>query len=329
LRRRAFVHIGAPKTGSKSLQHFLSQNKAVLQRAGILYPGDGMWHDRIASALMGSDPRFIANAHAGLSDPVEIRALDDAFMAGATAEMRADQVQTVVLSYEGFFQPDARLARRLRRMLSDVAGEVTIVAYLRHPVPWAESSYSTRAILGFPGGTDILKDAVLPIRETLGVYVDAFGHDRIAVRCFDRRRLVGADVRTDFLDLIGLDRTRLPDLDFASIDRNVALSVPAIILAEAIREAMPRALGTSDFYRRFAACLGAIPGPQFRLNAEQREAVERAFGGQRAYLAAEFGLIFDSDPRPPAVEDDEYRREVERARAVAKLVRAALAGPPA
>jgi len=37
--KKLFLHIGFNKTGSTSLQHCLSQNSAILEAAGFLYPG--------------------------------------------------------------------------------------------------------------------------------------------------------------------------------------------------------------------------------------------------------------------------------------------------
>lgn len=48
-----FLHVGAPKTGTTTLQHVLRQNRRALARVGVSYPGTGADHFHAAQDLLG------------------------------------------------------------------------------------------------------------------------------------------------------------------------------------------------------------------------------------------------------------------------------------
>jgi len=60
--RRAFLHIGLPKTGTTYLQHVLWSNKAALAEAGVLLPGRHRRRHLLASLDVRGDPKLARRA---------------------------------------------------------------------------------------------------------------------------------------------------------------------------------------------------------------------------------------------------------------------------
>jgi hypothetical protein len=62
-RQRAYLHIGAPKTGTTYLQEILRRNRPALARAGVLYPGTQEAHYRASRDLRERTVRGHVDTH--------------------------------------------------------------------------------------------------------------------------------------------------------------------------------------------------------------------------------------------------------------------------
>ena len=109
MRKRLILHIGMHKTGSSSIQHFLSRNRLALAAAGVLYPRsvgpDGRRqpkHNAIFSAISHEIDHGAPHPVLGPSSEVI-----DA-MARRIAVSRA---KTAILSAEGFSGENPAFAR--------------------------------------------------------------------------------------------------------------------------------------------------------------------------------------------------------------------------
>ena len=108
--KRAILHVGAPRTGTSSLQKLLSDRREALAEAGVLYPEltprsadrPHLSHQHLGEALDGRRPR------------AERRELLDAL----DAELAATAADVVVVSYERLWL--AAPWRRLPRVLADL-----------------------------------------------------------------------------------------------------------------------------------------------------------------------------------------------------------------
>lgn len=133
---KLFLHIGLPKTGTTTIQHFLRINSAVLSRFGAIYPKAGRSyeaHHQIAMSLEGV-PR----------DWVESSDLD------TTLECLRSEVQQfgankVILSSEIFtFVKNPGLIRETFQ--KDF--ELFVLIFLRRQDDWIESCYRQDLIVG-------------------------------------------------------------------------------------------------------------------------------------------------------------------------------------
>ncbi len=108
--KRAVLHVGAPRTGTSSLQKLLADRRAALAEAGVLYPEltprsaarPHLSHQHLGEALDGRRP------------PAERRELLDAL----DAQLAATRADVAVVSYERLWL--AAPWRRLPRVLADL-----------------------------------------------------------------------------------------------------------------------------------------------------------------------------------------------------------------
>ena len=56
---KAYLHIGTPKTGTTSLQRFLSANSRLLEESGFLFPKFGFSYPNVSSYRNGYFISFI------------------------------------------------------------------------------------------------------------------------------------------------------------------------------------------------------------------------------------------------------------------------------
>jgi len=208
--KRAFLHIGLEKTGTTSLQAFLKANESLLNEHGFSYlcddskpyvEGDG--HFPIAACFLPQCPDFVSPAkyrpasevlHSLKSD-VELSPYD------------------VILSCEHFSSRlrDASALISLRESLS--SRKVTVMVYLRRQDDMALATYSTAVISGRrePFSVEAVARPTNRRYNYLKVsklWASVFGWDHLVLLPYDRARLQGGDVRSDFLGRLGIPKDR-------------------------------------------------------------------------------------------------------------------------
>lgn len=225
LKKKLIIHIGDAKTGTSSIQKFLSENKQELSELGVLYPETGLWsaqgiaHHRLAVCLnpyarpLGKDR----------DDPQEI-------YGRLRREIGSSGCSSAIVSSEGFcsFRDPASI-----RSLADAVCDfnVTIVAYVRRPDLWVESWYS-QVVKGPPFSRkrfpEFLKICQDPSLKVIADFVRVFGKSSVILRPFDKRKLYQNDLISDFLEVNSVD-IRLPERDSINIS-------PCVEVTEILRQ---------------------------------------------------------------------------------------------
>jgi len=196
------VHIGYPKTGTTSIQSFLSTNAEALVRGGHAYPKIGLLRDlshaNLAYELVG-DERFDP-ACGSWADLVEM--------------IRREPGAHYIVSAELLHRVNADKCAALARLLSGV--DTRVVVYLRHQAELIQGLYmqAVRARYKAISFDDYFR---YQIREEEGryAYYDCLVRwqevGALSVRVFEKGALLGDDVVTDFLDAVGvtIDRSAL------------------------------------------------------------------------------------------------------------------------
>lgn len=124
-----FLHIGMNKTGTTSIQSFLSSHRAQLKEAGILYPKAGEMggaHYKLSTAMGFS--------HGAAAPSLELQQLKKAFL----AELKSRNYHAVIFSSE-----DWVLDKSLEPVRDFFDGfTVKVIVYLRRHDHWWLSAYA-------------------------------------------------------------------------------------------------------------------------------------------------------------------------------------------
>ena len=195
------VHIGAEKTGSTSIQFFMSENRGEL-------PALGFWYPRTFIGPRGRQHSELVRAMT--NESVE----DDGSFA---AEMRAAEAagaRTAIISSEhlhsGFIEPVH--AERLRTFLMRYFERIRIVYYARRQDLTVASLHSgALKNLRLTERDATQASAWRPVRyfDHLAIadyWSTAFDRHALICRVFDPARLIEGDVVADLCTAIGLER---------------------------------------------------------------------------------------------------------------------------
>lgn len=131
--KRAILHVGTHKTGTTSIQSFLSQNAAMLERYGVYVPSSGK-HD------LGNGTQ--TPGHQNI--PWGLIAGKDSALVEVLDECTRTTAPCIVISSEELelLHDRPQLLERLRDRLTDAGYDVTVIVYFREQAGYLESMYS-------------------------------------------------------------------------------------------------------------------------------------------------------------------------------------------
>ncbi len=221
---KIILHIGDAKCGSSSIQASLYQARETLLSRGVLY-----------------HPASTANGHFSYitllngktrGDNADQEAMARANIA-ATREMIAEhRPEYLIVSGESLFSVVPDLVMGLLTEITGTPAPVHVVAFLRHPVDFYLSGVQQglKASHEFTSPLDFIRDTPGTFRRW-----SAFpGCDSVTARLFDRSRLTGGSVVTEFnailRSIIGPDLPELPDAN-----KNTSLSAEQMVVLQQYR----------------------------------------------------------------------------------------------
>jgi hypothetical protein len=199
VKKQVYVHIGFPKTGTTSIQVWLTGNADALAAQGVLYPvagrGEGDYrfaHHRLPNALAQTPLSELATSWP------DMEALHN--------EIANSTALRVIISSEDFSTKLGQPAiDNLVHWFADF--DVRIVCYVRRQDEFIISIWSTA--VGQYGEKNPLSACLdhswLDYAHTLKLWASAFGAEAITLRVFEDSQLVGGDVVGDFLSVCGVD----------------------------------------------------------------------------------------------------------------------------
>ncbi|MEM9223385.1 MAG: hypothetical protein AAGB11_13405 [Pseudomonadota bacterium] len=276
------LHIGHPKTGTTSLQATFRESAPVLAKHGVFYFAKTRNHHPIARQM-----------HRRTRDRSE---RDAATFARFERELKNTSCPQAFVGSETLIRLTDEEARNAVAYFRRFAQNVHVLVYVRHPVGFASSA----AHQGIRTGRDLAEieaaPRVLPLRQLLKRWRDASGADRLIVRPFDRKLLVGGDVVDDALDVLGASAAA-PQLN------RLRINDPLSVLGAQILNRAQRVEPDRDLAIESLRAFDAIAGPRYILPKKAQEKVRRASADHLAFLEAEFGVVLpdvDDAPSPPS-----------------------------
>lgn len=206
---RAVVHIGLHKTGTTSIQQFLSQNKRLLLEEGFVVPNSWpMNHHRLAVLAYDENDwdeiaadNALRMGHRGhRPTSARWRELRDRMFSEFDELVEQSRGKTLVVSSEVLF---GRLnthekRKRLAVLFEERSLAPTIVVYVREPLAHTISTYSTLVRSGMPVDTGFLSDPSQGVDFGQVMAWEEEFRGSVVVRLFDPGHFHGGNLLRDF-----------------------------------------------------------------------------------------------------------------------------------
>tara|TARA_R110001599_G_scaffold145321_1_gene327627 strand:- start:82094 stop:83197 length:1104 start_codon:yes stop_codon:yes gene_type:complete len=205
-----YLHIGAPKTATSTLQSMLAGNFEQLLRQGVLYPqllrhGDAH-HTLVADLIQAYQGHTMADLWYG------DRTRGEAWQNLQREIEQYPGIEKIILSSELFFGQ----TRRLEDMLADIQGrlsahELKVVVYLRRQ----DQLYSSFFNQDVKGARQWAHNAYQfyqthqifqhDYSELLGIWSDGVGRENMVIRPYETAQWVGGNIIDDFCAATGIE----------------------------------------------------------------------------------------------------------------------------
>ncbi len=299
---KAFVHIGAPKTGTSSIQAFLRANVDALAARGVHYdiasPNQKSQIDlplAVRARLGVMLPNRDEQLRYGVPDMETLRARGEAAMARLSALVPTWPGQVAVFSSEHIYPwlNSVEAVHTFDTMMGEIFSEVRYILYIRDQEELILSLYSQDVKNGGSARLHGFFNRILrfmDLEQGVMRWVDAIGRDRFDLRLLDKEFLAEGDLLTDFalacgLPIEGLDRP--PPM-------NERLTAAGAELLRTLNARIPHILPEGGFNPLTHSLVAQVtglsdPGTRISLSPEQRKRLNaRVAAGNEALRAALF-----------------------------------------
>lgn len=233
--RRAILHIGVMKTGSKAIQSWIGGNRAFLGRKGMHVPES-----------LGSNHSILGNLAVHLGDAEDVDDANRLMKLRTELDQLPASISTVLFSGETMSRTlrDAERVTKLKTVLDRYFSSYQIVVYLRRQDEQALSQYSSDMRRGLVRA-ELFSKTPQDYDTMLSAWAEVFGRDAIMPRLYEAQSLVKGDVVADFLAAIGLADAEVGE---APERPNSALTPPALqLLRELSTLGKQRGLFSDEF----------------------------------------------------------------------------------
>lgn len=320
---KAIVHIGAPKTGSSTIQEFLFNNAKPMAAQGFRFhrnvKGRGSQFEYPLAALASIDkllPGVEEQTRYSSTDLATHKATGAAIEAELAAN-RATWTEPVALFSSEHIYPwlkSVNAMQALDRIFTKHFDDVSYILYIRNQEDLIVSEYSeilkrgsNQRLQGLIDQRSISLDHEPRIR----MWVEAVGHERFDLRLLDPTYLKDGDLLADFAAACGfsLDGLEIPPRI------NESLSAPAAECLRSLNERIPQLLHNArPNPLRFGLVtqlmqLTPDDAPKLALSSDQRTQIMSGVGEANERLRADFfpdrpSLFSPSRERPLPPRDE-------------------------
>jgi hypothetical protein len=278
---RFVLHIGANKTGTSSIQKMLFENRQALEDVGWEYPDFHilhMAHHNIAYSILGNPQLSLSVGWENEFHEI-VRRRDRRYIFSSELFFRIVDPQKAAQ----FFPPS----------------ETRVVLYLRdhlsYMMSWYAQAIQERNLTA--SFSDYVKFFSQPFTQFLSAWEKVYGPERIVIRPFVRKDLVGQDTRSDFLQYI--DGADVSKFSMAAEDSNLSISGNLLFFKKLLNNYISfeeaRLYPIPDEFGAFAEVRDSFNG-KFQASAEEVNMVRHVFKDDVANLAAR-GLYFPPMPK--------------------------------
>jgi hypothetical protein len=232
-----YLHIGAPKCGSTTIQRFLGRNEEQLARSGICllesFGKVNAWKIAAASGTEAAKSYWVDLRRLLTTEEYVLHV--EKFWQEVESEVSKKNCKSVLASSEyiyGQYGRDYCAIKRLRENFAKIFAKVTIIFYFRNQVAFTKSLYAQR-VKGPTGATESyeayisslpLYDDLIDFWGTLSIWANVFGEENIRAGIVDRGLLYQGDLVSDFLRKLGVDGGEITGFEQVMKSANVSPS---------------------------------------------------------------------------------------------------------
>jgi hypothetical protein len=232
---KIFIHCGQPKTGTTSLQRTLSNNAALLQKHGYLYPETAPMahrHTALTAAVSVCAGRAMPKRIMAAADfdATEAMNLTRAALARYYEQVASTQPDVILISCEGLTpSKNSNIIDAYQETFVSRGEELNGVIYLRNPADAYLSNFQERL-----KQRSTLTQPINPkLNQIAQKFFALYGRDNGHLRAYDRTQMPQGDVFNDYVEVIGAR-----DVPFERLEReyNTSFSAEAMVI---LSEVMP------------------------------------------------------------------------------------------
>ena len=218
-----YIHIGTQKTGSSSIQQFLTQNRDPLKELNFIYPDLNSISSSYLVGHFGFNLPKDSNARRNTHDVKQQRAFLEERINNVAGEK-----DNIIISSEGFSSIWFPNALNSLNMIKSYFKnrKIKIICYLRRQDYYLESSYNQVIKAGHFDSTiqDYISKRIkignCDYYHLLTVYSEVFGKENIIVKTFEPKINPRTQIFHDFMDILGLKDYSKLKIPKATVNRS-------------------------------------------------------------------------------------------------------------
>lgn len=225
MRKRAFVHIGFPKTGTTTIQRSLAASRSTLLKYGLEYPGAQDDHTDLIAEFHPAGERHFYFERSESSPRQKCERLKD--------QIRSCK-NDVIISSEYLHNIGRVSSGKFIEFLDESDFDPHFICYVRHPVDDAVSNAQQCIKMGSRSLSEcIASPRYTKIRQNIEPFVASAGMGRISIKCFSTAASAGL-LRDLFITL----NKEGVEAEIPEIRTNESLSMDGAIIADLYQQYM-------------------------------------------------------------------------------------------
>lgn len=284
--KRVVMHVGLGKTGTRTIQTTLSENRGALARLGAIYPGDAVAHHDLLALIHPKGPRHFWYSRQNIS-PDAATDLAERQMSAIRAAAATD-APVILLSSEYFQTLRAAQFEVLDHQISALGYQLETLCYVRAPLAHTASRIQQGVKMGTARIAQMMDRPYPPLaRDHCDAALKALGPGRVHLR-----RMEDAENGGLTCDLLRAAHLAPPPGTFADHRCNTGLCHDAVYLLDAINALDADHGARRPTFQQHQAELRTMEGQKFTLPSDVARRIQTQSRAEQDWLYRHFKLCY-------------------------------------